>query len=286
MTPQIWSGFIAMVSSEAMDELLTSLARSRIYDLAYPLEAATPVSPNHPPFRMALMRRHGDSMRADGSSGANELITMGGHTGTHIDALCHVSVGMKLHGGIDAADASRGGRFSKLGVETVAPTVGRGVLLDVPRAIGSETLEGGHRVTAAEIEFTCKSQSVEVRAGDAVLIRTGWPQKRYSDAVAFAGWDSGVPGPDESAARWLADRRIRLTGADTIAYEWLAPGAGHSSLPVHNILLVEAGINIIEVMALDELARDRVYEFVFVLAPLKLVGATGSPVRPLALATG
>jgi kynurenine formamidase len=76
---------------------------------------------------------------------------------------------------------------------------------------------------------------------------------------------------------------VRVTGADTIAYERLAPGAGHSSLPVHTILLVENGIHIVEVMALEELAADRVYEFLFVLVPLKLTGATGSPVRPLAV---
>lgn len=268
-----------------MDEVWGTLARSRVYDLAQPLEAATPVSPNHPPFRMALMRRHGDSMRADGSSGANELITMGGHTGTHVDALCHVSADMKLHGGIDAAEASRGGRFSRLGVETLAPLICRGVLLDVSRALGMESLDAAHRVTASELGACCRFEGVDVREGDAVLIRTGWPEGRYSDNQLYAGWQSGVPGPDESAARWIVDKRARMTGADTIAYEWLAPGAGHSSLPVHTILLVEAGINIIEVMALEELARDRVFEFVFILAPLKLVGATGAPVRPIAITT-
>jgi kynurenine formamidase len=259
------------------------LERSRVYDLAQPLEAATPTSPNHPPFRMALIRRHGDSVRADGASASNELLTLGGHTGTHIDALCHVSSGMKLFGGFDAAKASRGGRFSQLGVETIAPMLCRGVLLDVPRALGLNGLEAAHRITAAELERTCRAQSVEVRAGDAVLVRSGWPEGRYQDPSAFVGFTTGVPGPDESAARWLAQKRVRVTGADTIAYEWLGPGAGHTSLPVHSILLVESGIHIIEVMALEELARDKVFEFLFLLAPLKLVGATGSPVRPLAI---
>lgn len=259
------------------------LQGARVYDLARPLEAATPTSPNHPPFRMALMRRHGDVVRADGGSGANELFTMGGHTGTHIDALCHVSSGMKLHGGLDAAGAAVGGRFQQLGVQTITPMLCRGLLLDVPRALGLEALEAAHPVTAEELERTCKAEGVEVGEGDAVLIRSGWPVGRYEDRVAFVGWATGVPGPDESAARWLAARRIRVTGADTIAYEWLAPGAGHSRLPVHTTLLVESGIHIVEVMALEELARDGIHEFLFVLAPLPLVGATGSPVRPLAV---
>lgn len=266
-----------------MKALWEQLEGARVYDLAQPLEAATPTSPNHPPFRMALLRRHGDVVRPDGGSGANEMFTMGGHTGTHLDALCHVSQGMKLHGGLDAGEASRGGRFQQLGVDTVAPMVCRGVLLDVARALDVEALEAAHPITAGELERTCRAESVDVGAGDAVLVRSGWPVGRYHDNSAYVGRETGVPGPDESAARWLAERRIHVTGADTIAYEWLAPGTGHSRLPVHTILLVDSGIHIIEVMALEELARDAAYEFLFVVAPLRLVGATGSPVRPLAV---
>ena len=265
-------------------KLVDALARARTYDLGRPLEAATPTSPNHPPFRMGLIRRHGDLVRPDGGSAANELMTMGAHTGTHIDALCHVSLDGRLHGGLDAAEASRGGRFSKLGAETIEPVLCRGVLLNVPERLGRDALEPAHPITAAELEATAEHHGVDVRAGDAVLVRTGWPVGRYDDPVGYAGWESGVPGPDVSAARWLAERRIRLTGADTIAYEHLAPGAGHSTLPVHLELLVRHGIHIVEVLDLEALAADRVREFLFVLVPLRLVGATGSPVRPLALA--
>lgn len=261
------------------------LEGARVFDLAQGLEPATPTSPNHPPFRMALLRRHGDAVRPDGGSGANELFTMGGHTGTHIDALCHVSYSMRLHGGLDAAEASRGGRFQQLGVETIAPMLCRGVLLDVPAALGLSVLEPAQPIEATDLERTCAAQGLEIHPGDAVLVRTGWPVGRYQDNAAYAGWTTGVPGPDESAARWLAQRKVRVTGADTIAYEWLAAGAGHSRLPVHTILLIEHGIHIVEVMALEELARERVYEFLFLLVPLKLVGATGSPVRPLAIVT-
>ncbi len=264
-------------------DLLNLEARVRVYDLAQPLEAATPTSPTHPPFRMALYARHGDFVRDDGFSGANELITMSGHAGTHIDAFCHVSHEGLLHGGIDAREAAVGGRFRALGVETIAPIVCRGVLLDAAAAVGKATLEPGHRVTAAELETACQKENVEVREGDAVLVRTGWPVGRFNSPAAFLGFDDGVPGPDDSAARWLAEKKAPVTGADTFAYEWLAPRAGLSRLPVHLILLFEHGIHIIEMMNLEDLARDRVYEFLFVAAPLKLVGATGSPVRPLAV---
>jgi kynurenine formamidase len=263
--------------------LIDQLRAARVYDLAQPLEPSTPVSPNHPPYRHALLRRHGDSVREDGSSGANDLITLGGHTGTHIDALCHVALDGRLHGGVDAVEAARGGRFSVLGVETIAPILCRGVLLDVPRALGVDALDAAHAVGAEDLARACRVQSVDVGPGDAVLIRTGWPSRHFTNADAFIGAASGVPGPDVTAARWLAEGGVRITGADTIAYEWLAPGAGHSRLPVHVILLVQHGIHIIEVLNLEELAADRVYEFALVAVPLPLVGATGSPMRPLAL---
>ena len=123
---------------------------------------------------------------------------------------------------------------------------------------------------------------MKVLEGDAVLIRSGWPA-HWSNPEKFLSHQDGVPGPDESAAAWLADRRIRLTGAETIAYECIYPERGHALLPVHRMLLVERGINIIEMLNLSELASDKVYEFLFVLTPLKVVGATGIPVRPVAV---
>jgi kynurenine formamidase len=255
----------------------------RIYDLGRPLEAGTPVAPGHPNFRMALLRRHGDVLRPDGSSSANELISTSGHTGTHIDAFAHFSKEGRLQGGHDAYEASRGARFKVLGADAIAPIVTRGVLLDVAAAEGTALLEAGRPITADDIERTCRHHGLEIGAGDAVLFRTGWPVGRYEQEVEYVGWPTGVPGPDETAARWLAERRVHVAGSDTIAFEWLAPGAGHSKLPVHVILLVESGIHIIEVLDLEELAAAGVHEFLFVCSPLKLVGATGSPVRPLAL---
>jgi kynurenine formamidase len=253
-----------------------------VLDLAQPLSAQTPSSPNHPGFKMALMRRHGDSVREDGSSAANEMIVTGGHVGTHVDALAHVSYRGKLHGGVSAEKAQAGGRFSDLGVDTMAPMVCRGVLLDVAGLHGTGVLPGGYGITGDDLAAAEKKDGVEVGPGDVALVRSGWAG-HFGDAEAFLGHDSGVPGPTEDAARWLAERGVRATGAETIAYEQIKPEVGHALLPVHRLLLVEEGIHIIEVMDLSALAEAGVHEFLFVLAPLNIVGATGSPVRPLAV---
>jgi kynurenine formamidase len=269
-----------------VDPLLQAVCRGvRCYDLGRPLTIGMPQSPNHPPYWHTLPRRHGDMVRPDGGSAANDLITMGTHVGTHIDALSHVSQDGRLHDGSDAAEASRGGRFIQLGVHTIAPMVCRGVLLDVPAALGTpEGCPAGYEITPADLEAAEARQQTTVGAGDVVLVRSGWGRFfDHPDPSVYVGRDSGVPGVGEAGARWLADRGVRAAGADTIAFECLAPGAGHSVLPAHRVLLVERGIYIIETMALEELAAAQVYEFVFVLSPLPLFGATGSPVRPLAV---
>lgn len=255
----------------------------RVFDLGRSLEAATPHAPGHPPFRMALLRRPGDMVRADGASSSNELITTSGHTGTHIDALAHFSQNGKLHGGHDAYAATVGSRFRVHGVETIAPIVTRGILLDVARVEGAESLEKGRPITAEDCTRACEAQGIEPpEEGQAVLFRTGWPLGRYPDEAKFGGWD-GAPGPDLSAARWLSERKVKVAGSDTLAFEWVPNDPDPLTLPVHVHLLVDSGIHILEVLELEELASAEVYEFLFVCSPLKLVGATGSPVRPLAL---
>jgi len=252
-----------------------------VYDLAHPLEPAMPVSPNHPGYRMALLRRHGHMVRADGGSAANEMIMMGGHTGTHLDALAHVSQDGKLHGGVDAQAAQTGGRFTRLGVETVAPIVGRGVLIDVAAENGA--IDAGTPVTADDLARAADRHRTDPSGAVAILVRTGWA-KHWSTPSMYLGHESGVPGVDESGARWIAGHRPRAAGGDSMAFEHVPPGRGHALLPVHRILLVEHGIHIIENLDLEQLARDRRYEFLFMCAPLAFIGATGAPVRPVAVA--
>jgi kynurenine formamidase len=270
------------------DPLLTAVRSGVIvYDLGRRITVGMPQSPNHPPYWHALPRRHGDVVREDGGSAANDLINMGTHVGTHIDALAHVSQDGRLFGGADAVEAGRAGRYPELGVHTISPMVRRGVLLDVPAVLGVPRCEPGYEITPDDLCAAAGRQGTEVERGDVVLVRSGWGQHfDAGDGAAYVGKETGVPGVGAAAAGWLADRGVHAVGADTIAFECLPAGAGHSVLPAHRVLLVERGVYIIEAMALEELSAAAVHEFVFVLAPLPLFGATGSPVRPLAVVAG
>ncbi|GAA2609341.1 cyclase family protein [Paractinoplanes durhamensis] len=252
----------------------------KVFDLAQPMRRGMPQSPNHPAYQHALVRRHGDQVRPGGGSAANDILVTGVHVGTHVDALAHVSQDGLLHGGVVAADVQSDAGFARLGIDEFPPFAGRGVFLDVAAVHGVPVLPPGYAVTAADLDAA--AGDLGINPGDAVLVGTGW-SRLFADGAAFLGARSGVPGVGEEAAQWLVEKRVAVTGGETIAYEVIPPGAGHRSLPVHRILLVEAGINIVETMLLAELADAGVKEFQFVLAPLKLVGATGSPVRPLAV---
>lgn len=264
----------------AGDGVLADGTPVAVVDLAQPVHPTIPSSPNHPGYKHSLLRRHGDAVRVDGTSGANDLLVLGTHTATHMDALAHISHDGLLHGGVSAAEAQVGGRFTEHGIHTVEPVVTAGVLLDVPAALGVARLDAGQPVTVADLEKALAGRTVE--PGSALLVRTGWAQL-WDDPEAFLSHDAGVPGPDEEAAVWLAAHRPRVVGSDTTAFEHVPAGEGHARLPGHRVLLVEHGIPILEMLALEGLSTASPERFTFVAAPLRLVGATGSPLRPLAL---
>lgn len=262
--------------------LIEATRGTRTVELGHPHFTGMPCSPNHPGFRMTLIRRHGDMVRPDGGSASNEIIVTGGHVGTHVDALSHVSHDGKLHGGLDAAETQRGGVFSALGAEHTPFLLTRGVLLDVAATKGVDTLPAGYGVTAEDLREAAERADVELQEGDVALIRTGWA-RHFDNPATYLGQTDGVPGPTVDAAEWLAAAGVATTGADTTAYEQIRAGAGHSILPVHRVLLVDAGIHIIEHLNLEEASQQGLTEFVFVMAPLRIVGGTGSPIRPVAV---
>lgn len=268
-----------MTGRESLWELAS---QARPLDLAHPYRVGMPQSPNHPPFRMVIERRHGDMVRADGGSAANELIILGGHVGTHIDALAHVSQDGVVFGGVPANSILNHQGFARLGVDEFPPFVGRGVLLDVTAVHGVDVLEPGYEVTPDDLIAAQERADAELRPGDVVLIGTGW-SRRWDEREAFVGLTDGVPGPGLAAGEWLAQHRPRMVGGEAITFERIAPGLGHALLPVHRTMLVQNGIHIIETMNLAPLIEAQAAEFLLILAGLNLVGATGSPVRPLAL---
>ena len=253
-----------------MTALSDALAGARAYDLEQPRYAGAPVWPAHEPGVLLKLHRRHERGLGEARTSASALLVMAEHSGTHIDALCHQAENLELHGGV-AVDASvqTPEGFTELGVDTIAPLLARGVLLDVADA--------GHAVSAADLERA--AEGLEIGPGDVILVRTG-TGALWEDREAFMA----AGGIDASGSRWCAESRPVAVGADNVA--WDVPGEVDpelGTLPGHLLLLVRAGIYILEGLNLEALARDRVREFAFVCLPLKLRGGTGSPVRPIAL---
>ena len=263
---------------------LDSLLSARVYDLEQPRFRGMPIHPVHQPgYLYTLHRRHRDTYHPSEHgprSGASGVLTMMEHSGTHLDALCHQANELRLFGGIptDAAETPAG--FTRLGVETVPPLLSRGVLLDVAGWKGQSPLPPAYSIGADDLAGCSASQGVQVNQGDVLLVRTGYGALWHDEAAYLR-----AAGVGKSGTLWAAERSVVAVGADNMA--WDAPDERDAetgaTLFAHAYLLPKRGIYIIENVYLEELARDRRYEFAFIGAPLKLRGATGSPLRPLAL---
>jgi kynurenine formamidase len=261
-----------------MSNLIEALTSARVFDLAQPYFAGMPHHPNHPPFLFGLVKQHGDYVGPIGNSSAADALALGTHVGTHIDALCHFSCGGKLYGGDEAAAAqSYSGGLLRHSVDGVAPILRRGVLLDIAGLENTAALPADFEITAAHLDRAVESEGISISPGDVVLLRTGWAGY-FTEPARFINQVCG-PGPALDGAKWLSARKVFATGSDTVAFEKV-PDA---SMPVHVHLLVESGIHIIECLNLDALAAARIFTFTFIAAPLKIQGATGSPIRPLAV---
>lgn len=262
-------------------QLLNIASHLRVYDLEQQRHAGAPALPAHSPgFVYTLHRRHEPGL-GEARTGASGFIYMPEHSGTHIDALCHQAESLYLHGRRHVtAQVQTSTGFTELGVETIAPVIHRGVLLDVAGYRGVDWIEADQPITRQDLEAVCQRQGVAIQRGDVVLVRTG-NGARWNDAAAYLAGG----GVRADASQWLADLEVMAVGADHTA--WDTVGVVDADLgvsfPGHLILLVRHGIYIMENLLLDDLARDRVYEFLFVCLPLKMRGVTGSPIRPIAL---
>ena len=266
-------------------KLLELASGAQVYDLGVELFPGMPHFPTHPPFIFGLTKRHGEVVTElpDGRSvsASAESIALGTHVGTHIDGVGHFSCNGMLFGGLAASGQSHTGGLPAHGMELVEPIIRRGVMLDIAGLEGVAILDPDFTIRPAHLESASLQQEIEIGAGDVVLLRTGWA-RHWPDPSSYITAGRGnvptSPGPGLEAAEWLSARNVFATGSDTVVFE-KAP----STLPVHVHLLVEKGIHIIEVLNLEELARDRISEFLFAALPLKIRGATGSPIRPVAI---
>lgn len=255
---------------------IAAVRQGRLIELGRVFHAGMPQYPTHPDFEIGLHRRHGERVRGDGASSASCHWSFGGHTGTHVDAFCHVSQDGRMADGspVDNDRIARG--ESPDDASALPPYLRRGILFDIARLDGVACLPPDRVIGADDLIRAQAAGGVRLMAGDVALIRTGWACHWGSpDYIAHE-----TPGPGIEAGTWLADQGAALVGSDTAVFE---KGPVTEAAPVHRLMLLERRIPILENLDLDALAEAGPAEFFFAALPLRARGATASPLRPVAM---
>ena len=250
----------------------------RVIELGQVLRGSMPLGARHFDVYMKPTGRNAGSNRR----GSNEELVVAemGQVGTQFDGFTHQTIGDSLYNCFDQNEILTRSGFTRLGVENVGTLMTRGVLIDVAALKGVDMLPDRYEITVDDLRQALDRQGVALEAGDAVLIHTGWGVLWDTDAGRFM---ASNPGIGVAAAQWLVDHDPMLLGADNQPVEVSPNPDPELSLPIHQMMLVVNGIHLVERMRLDELAAAGAYEFAFVVQPLKIEGATGSTVAPVAI---
>lgn len=284
-------GRLSMMTPVTRAAILARVEGAQVYDLAQNYFPGMPsfTDAGDPPFQF-WMTHTPDGSAHDNPFGASELankvvaysgdaISMYTHVGTHIDTLNHFGLHGRVWNGFEASKHLGDQGWDVNGADTIPPIVARGVLVDIPALKGTDTLPADYRITGKDIVSFLRKVNVTLRRGDVVLVRTG----KGADFMSPEEYKRAPAALDIGAAAFLAGKGAMIVGVDVINPEPLPSGLSDNYLPVHTYLLAEKGVLIIENLDLEALARERIYEFAFVAAPLKIEGASGAPIRPIAL---
>lgn len=265
--------------------LAASLVRQgKVLSLAQPLSKKTAVPSLRAGFQHFMTRDGGDYAGGVPARGgfqfADDAVVMPLHIGTHLDALCHVWCDDQLYNGHPGNGTTSTVGAKRCGIDKMQPIVTRGLLLDV-LALHGGPLAPGQSIGRAELVKSAERAGLTLRPGDAVLIRTGWQEAQEQLSPGAVDFEA-EPGIDVDAALWLAEAGAVMVGADNYAIEAMPFPTG-TVFPVHQRLIRDFGITLLEGLVLAALAQTGVAEFLFVAAAMPIVGGTGSPVTPLAI---
>jgi kynurenine formamidase len=280
-------GALNLLTPDVIKAAASSITKGNVYSLGIPIQGhGVPLMDYRgTPMRLTLQDSTDDGIYEmygchKGTGAHEDVLVMASHTTSHMDALVHVYGEYKHYNGVPHDTMHALGGAQRLGIDKVGGFAARGVLLDMVKYFGGsdEWVTLGRNITADDLQGAAKTQGVEVRAGDVVLIRTGYLQFWWQNAPAPTPFEQAGIGLD--AARWLASKDVVAVGCDNAAVE-VIPFDENDFLAVHKVLLVDHGIYMLEFLNLAEPARDEVYEGVLTVAPLKVTGATGSPINPI-----
>jgi kynurenine formamidase len=277
-------GTLNMMTDATRLDALKQVAGGKVYDLSVEMFIGMPtccVPFGDPNFQIFMTHTPAQDTAKELLSYSGDGVSMYTHTGTHIDTLNHFGLHGKIWNQVSSQDALGVRGWTKSGADKYPPIIARGVLIDVAKAKNVAALPSSYAITVADLQDALKRQGATLKSGDVVLIRTGvmtlWPDPAKYRLADQAGLSL-------EAAQWLVEgQKAMLIGADNFGIESFPSKDPENFVPVHTYLLAERGVSLVEALWLEDLAKEQVYEFVFIASPLKMRGATASPIRPLAI---
>ena len=258
----------------------TRLIRTgEVFELGRVLKADMPFSAGRR-FEMEVKRTNMNT--GSNRRGSNEEIvfTELGQVGAQLDGFTHQTIGDSLYNCVKVDEAARRTGFTKLGIEHVGTLMTRGVLIDVAALKGVAMLPDTYPITVDDLQRALQRQKMTLQPGDAVVVNTGWGNLWDTDAERYLKTN---PGLTTAAAEWLVKQDPMLIGTDNGPVGVTPDPDPQLNNPVHQIALVVNGVHLLENLKLDDLAGRQVYEFAFIVQPLKIQGGTGSTVSPIAI---
>jgi kynurenine formamidase len=273
------AGALSRIGAEQRRAALGLARGGRVFDLGLELGEHVPQgSPtDFVPFQLTWRTTPEGCARAGHDHQfAAEAVSGTLHVSTHIDGLAHVAAEGRIFGGHEVAEVRTDHGFTAHGMEQVPPILTRCLVLDVAALHGTDALPDGYEITVDDIRSALAAAGAEIRAGDAVLVRTGKVREFYTDPDAY---QRAQPGVGADAAIWMYDAGMALLGTDTTGTEPI-PFVDEKRT-THRVMLVERGVHLVENLFLDEVAAEGVVQGLFVCLPLRITGATGSWVRPV-----
>lgn len=285
-------GMLNLIDSESRDKIMSRADASKIFDLSVDNFVGMPswTAAGDPNYQIWMTHTPGgetvwNSMKVDDATNAlvgysGDAVSMYTHTGTHVDTLNHFGYRGKIFNNFSAEKnlGSRG--WDVCGAETHPPTIARGILLDIPALLDIAVLPPSYGVGADDLKNCLQKQGTALLPGDVVMVRTGQMQAHWPSVETYM---PNPPGLTREGAAFLCEAGAITVGTDTASFEQLPSTEPGNFLPVHCYMLAEAGVPIMEIVFLDELASEKLYEFAFFGACIRLRGATGAPMRPVAM---
>lgn len=290
-------GTANFITPESIVRAARLVRRGAVFSCAVPLDERGPVYPGRLPPKHMMTISGADyeagqrGLGTDPEGGikfADDYLFAALQCSTQWDALSHAWYGTELYNGVSQREIRGSSGARRLGIDKLhRHFIARGVLLDLVRALGADgRLAQGYAISAADLDRAVALAGVSIEAGDVLLVRTGHLPWFYTLKDKSAFW-AGAPGLGRATVPWLHERRVAAVAVDNITVEVQPAESPGGVLPLHGALIRDLGMTLGEMFVLEELAddcaRDGVWEFLFVAQPLRITGAVGSPINPLAV---